>query len=62
MRNRKDQNDILFDIFVVIYVVLLIITILGITNVIAVQFVNLLVSTFLSVSLANSLIKNADLY
>ena len=62
MRNRKDQNDLLFDIFVVIYVVLLIITILGITNVIAVQFVNLLVSTFLSVSLANSLIKNADLY
>ncbi len=62
MRNRKDQNDILFDIFVVIYVVLLIITILGITNVIAVQFLNLLVSTFLSVSLANSLIKNADLY
>ncbi len=62
MRNRKDQNDILFDIFVVIYVVLLIITILGITNVIAVQFLNLLVSTFLSVSLTNSLIKNADLY
>ena len=62
MRNRKDQNDILFAILVVIYVVLLIITILGITNVIAVQFLNLLVSTFLSVSLTNSLIKNADLY